>query len=243
MMQQQELSRVRLDELRGQTVYDNAGEKIGSVEEIFYDPQTRAPEWIGIGTGFFGTKRVLVPVDGAQVTDDGLMVAYAKDHVKDGPDIDEDELSAGHEAELNSHYGISSGTGSAERSSAPPTDIEDQAVTRSEEEINVGTRSTEAGTARLRKWVETEPVALDVELRREVAHVTREPINEPVGDHDFTEEQVDVPLHAEVPVVQKQTVAKERIGVQKDVESGRQTVQDELKKERVEIEGDVEGAA
>jgi uncharacterized protein (TIGR02271 family) len=238
-MQQQEMSRVRLDELRGQTVYDNAGEKIGSVEEIFYDPQTRAPEWIGIGTGFFGTKRVLVPVDGAQVTDDGLMVAYAKDHVKDGPDIDEDELSAEHEAELKSHYGMSSGTDS----SAPPTDIEDQAVTRSEEEINVGTRSTQAGTARLRKWVETEPVALDVELRREVAHVTREPINEPVADHEFTEEQVEVPLGAETPVVQKQTVAKERIGVQKDVETERQTVQDELKKERVEVEGDVEGAA
>jgi|tagenome__1003787_1003787.scaffolds.fasta_scaffold20978452_6 uncharacterized protein (TIGR02271 family) len=239
MMQQQEMSRVRLDELRGRTVYDNAGEKIGSVEEIFYDPQTRAPEWIGIGTGFFGTKRVLVPVDGAHVTDDGLMVAYAKDHVKDGPDIDEDELSAAHESELKSHYGMSSGTDS----SAPPTDIEDQAVTRSEEEINVGTRSTDAGTARLRKWVETEPVALDVELRREVAHVTREPINEPVGDHEFTEEQVEVPLHAETPVVQKQTVAKERIGVQKDVETERQTVQDELKKERVEVEGDVDGAA
>jgi len=159
--------------------------------------------------------------------------------VKDGPDIDEDELSAAHESELKSHYGMSSGTDS----SAPPTDIEDQAVTRSEEEINVGTRSTDARTARLRKWVETEPVALDVELRREVAHVTREPINEPVGDHEFTEEQVEVPLHAETPVVQKQTVAKERIGVQKDVETERQTVQDELKKERVEVEGDVDGAA
>ena len=75
-MQQQEMSSVRLDELRGQPVYDNAGEKIGSVEEIYYDPATHSPEWIGIGTGFFGTKRVLVPVEGAQVSDDGLMIAY-----------------------------------------------------------------------------------------------------------------------------------------------------------------------
>ena len=242
-MQQQEMSRVRLDELRGQTVYDNAGEKIGSVEEIFYDPATQSPEWIGIGTGFFTTKRVLVPVEGAQVTDDGLMVAYAKDHVKDGPDVDEDELSAEHEAELRAHYGFGGGSDSADRSAGQRMNVEDQAVTRSEEEIEVGKRSTEQGTARLRKWVETEPVALDVELRREVAHVTREPINEPVGDHEFVEEQVDVPLRAEKAVVQKQAVAKERVGIQKDVETETQTVQDELKKERVEVEGDVDGAA
>ena len=53
------------------------------------------------------------------------------------------------------------------------------------------------------------------------------------------EEQVDVPLHAEKPVVQKQAVAKERIGLQKVVETERQTVQDEVKKEHVDVEGDV----
>jgi len=238
-MQQQEMSRVRLDELRGSSVYDNAGEKIGSVEEIFYDPQTRSPEWLGIGTGFLGTKRVLVPVEGAQATGDGLMVAYSKGHVKAGPDIDEDEISAEHEAELTAHYGMSGST----RSSTVSDGVEDQAITRSEEELEVGKRSVDAGTARLRKWVETEPVALDVELRREVAHVTRERIDEPVGDHEFVEEQVDIPLQAEKPVVQKQAVAKERIGVQKDVATETQTVQDELKKERVEVEGDVDGAS
>jgi uncharacterized protein (TIGR02271 family) len=237
-MQQQEMNRVRLDELRGEPVYDNAGEKIGSVEEIYYDSATQTPEWIGIGTGFFGTKRVLVPVEGAQATDDGLMVAYSKDHVKDGPDVDEDEISSVREADLAAHYGL----GSSERSTTQPMNDADQSVTRSEEEIEVGTRSTEAGTARLRKWVETEPVSLDVELRREVAQVTRERIDEPVGDHEFTEESVDVPLHAEKPVVQKQAVAKERVGLQKDVQTERQTVTDEVKKERVEVEGDVEGS-
>jgi sporulation protein YlmC with PRC-barrel domain len=63
---QQEMTRVRLDEMRGQPVYDNEGQKIGNVEEIYYDQQTRAPEWIGVGTGFFGTKRVLVPVQGSR---------------------------------------------------------------------------------------------------------------------------------------------------------------------------------
>jgi uncharacterized protein (TIGR02271 family) len=240
---QKEMSRVRLDEMRGAPVHDLEGSKIGTVEEIFYDHQTRRPEWVGIGTGFFGTKRVLVPVQGARVTDDGLLVAYSKDQVKDSPEIDEDEISQQCESELMTHYGLrSTGTeaGTGGRATGQTTSSDrDESVTRAEEEIEVGKRSTEVGSARLRKWVETEPVALDVELQREVARVTREPINQPVSDHDFSEEEVEVPLHAEKPVVQKQTVAKERVGLEKDVETDTQTIEDEVKKERVEVEGDV----
>ena len=246
----QTMNKVRLDEMRGAPVYDIDGDKIGKVEEIYYDQQTRVPEWIGIGTGFFGTKRVLVPVKGAAVQDDGLMVAYSKGQVKDSPDIDEEEISQETEAELASYYGLGyskerSRTGLTEgapgraQGQTPDTRDEDQAVTRSEEELEVGKRPIEAGQARLRKWVETEPVALDVQLEREVARVTREPIDQPVGEHDFAEEEVEVPLHAEKPVVQKQAVAKERVGLEKDVQTETETVKDELKKERVEVEGDV----
>ena len=247
-MQQQERSRVRLDEMRGAPVYDIDGEKIGKVEEIFYDVQTRVPEWIGVGTGFFGTKRVLVPVKGARVNRDGLSVAYSKEQVKDSPDVDEDEVSQACEAELASYYGLGyserrSSTGLTEGTPARgkrSRRAEDEAITRSEEELEVGKRPVETGSARLRKWVETEPVALDVELEREVARVTRERIDQPVGEHEFGEEQIEVPLHAEKPVVQKQAVAKERIGLEKDVQTQKQTVKDELKKERVEVEGDVD---
>src|SRR5215218_7282280 len=102
----QTMNRVRLDEMRGAPVYDNDGDKIGKVEEIFYDQQTRVPEWIGIGTGFFGRKRVLVPVTGAAPYEDGLMVAYSKEQVKDSPDIDEDEISQQREADLAAYYGL-----------------------------------------------------------------------------------------------------------------------------------------
>src|SRR5690242_8994374 len=82
----------RLAQLRGEPVYDSSGDKIGKVDEIFYDRQTNEAEWIGVGTGFFGSKRVLVPVRGASVADDGVTVPYAKDLVKDSPDIDGDEI-------------------------------------------------------------------------------------------------------------------------------------------------------
>ncbi len=60
----------------------------------------------------------------------------------------------------------------------------------------------------------------------------------PVDDAEIGEEQVDVTLRAEEAMVQKQTVAKERVGLEKDVQTERKTVSDEVRKERVEVEGE-----
>jgi stress response protein YsnF len=241
MRQQQTYTIEQLSELRGTPVYSSDGEKIGDVEEIFYDYSTRQPEWIGIGTGFFGTKRVLVPVDGASGDAEAFTVAYTKDQVKDSPDIDSDEISQETEQELYSYYGL----GYSERRSesglaegTPRRAGDEASVTRSEEELQVGKRATEAGQARLRKWVETEPAEVDVELRQETARVTREQIDQPVDEGELGEDEVEMTLQKEEPVVQKQTVAKERVGLEKDVDVERKKVRDEVRKERVEVEGD-----
>jgi uncharacterized protein (TIGR02271 family) len=243
-----ELMLDQVAEWRGRPVYSSEGDKIGSVEEIFYDEQTQKPEWIGIGTGFLRTKRVVVPIHGAEIREDAVHVPHTKDQVKDSPDIDEDEISQETERELYSYYGIPH---SKERSDTvlPEGDgrrrgrkdkRSGEEVTRAEEELRVGKRGVEAGRARLRKWVETEPAAVDVELQRETARVTRERVDQPVADAEIGEEQVEVPLRAEEPVVQKQAVAKERVRLEKDVTSDRETVTDEVRKERVEVEGDAE---
>ena len=221
------MQNVRLDELRGAPVFDRDGDKIGDVEEIFYDHATNKAEWIGIGTGFFGTKRVLVPVQGASTYEDGISVPYDKDQVKDSPDLDSDDISGETEHELYSYYGLGSvPTGYGDTTSDTAMSGTRESVTRSEEELQVGKQQTEAGNVRLRKWVETEPVALDVELQRETARVVREDVNEPIGrDADaFGDEEVEVPLRAERAVTSKQTVAKERVGVQKDVDTHTETV-------------------
>ncbi len=241
----------RLSQARGTTVYAQNGEKIGSVEEIFQDYETRQPEWIGIGTGFFGTKRVLVPVQGAELRDDGLYVPYTKDQVKDAPDIDADEINENTEQELYSHYGLSYSerrSASARAEGMPGTmGAEDEAdtqregmVTRHEEELHVGKRDVDAGRARVRKWVETEPQEVDVALRQETARVTREPVDRPVSAGEIGEEEIDVPLRGEEAVVEKETVAKERVGLERDVETERETVGGELRKEQIDVEGDVE---
>ena len=249
---QQSMTMERLAGMQGANVYDSAGDKIGAVEEIYYDEETNQPEWIGIGTGFFGTKRVLVPVQGASFEGDEVRVPYAKDQVKDAPDVDSDEISQDAERELYSFYGLRyserrSDTGLPEggvttgetRGTKTGRDREGT-ITRSEEELRVGKRETEAGRARIRKWVETEPVTADVDLRRETVRVEREPVNQPVSGAEIGEEEVDVTLRAEEAVVQKEAVAKERVRLEKDVQTERETVSDEVRKERIDVEGDLD---
>ena len=246
-----------LQEARGLAVLASDGDKIGSVEEIFYDHETGRPEWVGVGTGFFGTKRVLVPVETAELAGDAMRVPYAKEHVKGSPDIDSDDISQETERELYAYYGLEyserrsdsglpeGGLDTGLNRTAPDTDGDTAAgpaaVTRSEEEVAVGTRSTTAGRVRLHKWVETEPVEANVELRRETARVTRQPIDEPVSGAEIGDEEIEVPLRAEEPVVEKRTVAKERVGLDKDVEVDRETIREQVRKERVDVDGDVEG--
>ena len=251
----------QLSELRGSAVYDQSGSKIGSVEEVFYDADTQQPEWIGIGTGFFGMKRVLVPVAGASVTADGISVPYAKDMVKDTPDIDGDEISEDTERQLYSYYGLpysdsrsdttladaapTTGTadyGTADMDTSRATmdmdRTDDATITRSEEELAVGKRRVETGRLQVRKWVETEPVQAEVTLERETAHIVREPINETVSGATIGDDSIEVTLEGEEAVVDKRVVAKERIGVDVDREATTQTVSDEVRKERVEIDAE-----
>ena len=220
----------------GAAVYTPDGGKIGEVEEIFYDTQTQQPEWIGIGTGFLGTKRVLVPVDGARLESDGLYVPYSEEQVKNSPDIDGDEISDSTEQELYAYYKQYSG----ETQSGTPDREAESTMTRSEEELRVGKRTAETGQVRLRKWVDTEPVSEEVELRQERARVTREPIDEAVSGAAIGEEQVDVTLRGEKAVVEKEAVAKERIGVEKDVDVEQETISGEVRKERIDVEGDAD---
>jgi uncharacterized protein (TIGR02271 family) len=123
--------------------------------------------------------------------------------------------------------------------------ITDEAMTRSEEELRVGTREREAGRVRLRKRVETEPVSETVTTRHETARVEREPITDANVDRamsgpEISEEEHEMRLTAEEAVVEKQTVPKERVRLEKDVVEEDETITDELRKERIEAEGDID---
>jgi uncharacterized protein (TIGR02271 family) len=119
------------------------------------------------------------------------------------------------------------------------------AMTVSEEQLDVGTRRRETGRARLRKYVETENVEQTVPIQREEVRVEREPITDANRDSalagpDITEAEHEVTLHTEEPVVEKRAVPKERVRLDKDVHTDEETVSDEVRRERIEAEGDAE---
>jgi uncharacterized protein (TIGR02271 family) len=125
--------------------------------------------------------------------------------------------------------------------SGPTTD---DAMTRSEEELRVGTERREAGRARLRKYVVTEEVTKTVPVQREEVRVEREPITDANADQALdgpaiSEEEHEVVLHEETPVVEKKAVPKERVRLDKDTRTDEETVSDEVRKERIEGEGDL----
>jgi uncharacterized protein (TIGR02271 family) len=126
--------------------------------------------------------------------------------------------------------------------SGPETD---NAMTRSEEEVRVGTTRREAGRARLRKYVVTEQVTQTVPVQREEVRLEREPITDANADQaldgpEISEEEHEVTLHAEEPVVEKRTVPKERVRMDRDTVTDEQTISEDVRKEHIEADGDVQ---
>jgi uncharacterized protein (TIGR02271 family) len=255
---------------RGRKAVDTNGDKVGTIDEIYLDRQSGEPEWATVSTGLFGTSTSFVPIQDASSSGDDVRLSYTKDQVKDAPNIDADgALSSEEEQRLYQHYGRSDygdwdgqtdrteGLGLADDdregrfereggtvghdTSGPTTD---QAMTRSEEELRVGTERRETGRARLRKFVVTEEVTKSVPVQREEVRVEREPITEGNIDNALdgpaiSEEEHEVVLHEEEPVVEKRAVPKERVRLDKDTVSEERTVSDEVRKERIETDGDV----
>ena len=94
-------------EWRGQDVIDPAGEKLGKLEEVYYDTETDAPAFAAVKSGLFGRRLTLVPFAGATVGRSHLRVRAAKDEFKDAPSFDPDaELGADDEASTYRHYGL-----------------------------------------------------------------------------------------------------------------------------------------
>jgi uncharacterized protein (TIGR02271 family) len=248
---------IAYDWLQGSTLYDVRGEKIGKVDVIYDDTTTGQPEWALVHTGLLGTKNSFVPIGGATRSGDQIRVPYEKGQVKSAPAIDADaDLSVAEEQELYRHYGIAwearahdSGSGrfggEIGEAGGPGHDVSgpntDSAMTRSEEELRVGTRSQEAGRVRLRKHVVTENVTQTVPVQREELRIEREPITEAnVGAANdgpaISEEEHEIVLHEEEPVVEKRTVPKERVRLDTETVTGEQTVDEDVRKERIDVD-------
>jgi uncharacterized protein (TIGR02271 family) len=124
--------------------------------------------------------------------------------------------------------------------SGPTTD---DAMTRSEEELQVGTQTRERGRARLRKHVTTEQQTVTVPVQREEVRVEREPITDANLDAAtsgpaISEEEHEVTLHQETPVVEKRAVPKERVRLDTETVTDERQVSEEVRKEHIQVDGD-----
>ena len=252
----------RLREVIGATTFDREGAKVGTIGQVYYDDNTNQPKWLTVNTGLFGTNESFVPVQGAELRTGGsVTVAYAKAVIKDAPNIAEDgHLSPEDEQRLYRHYGLDYGSaglrpGDRDRdrdgvyddkartavgrdTSGPTTD---DAMTRSEERLRVGTETREAGRARLRKHVVTEQQQVTVPVSREELRVEREPITaanrgDAYDGPAISEEEHEVTLHEERPVVTTEAVPVERVRMNKETVTDQETVAGEVRKEQIDLD-------
>jgi uncharacterized protein (TIGR02271 family) len=258
---------------QGRTMVDPAGDKLGTIDAIYLDDETGQPEWATVTRGLFSAKAAFVPLVQAQDMGDSVQVPYDKQQVSDAPSPQADgSLSQDEEAELYRHYGLDytesrsdsglpAGTGrdvhprdrdrdgvydevqdrAVGRDTSGPTT--DDALTRSEEELQVGTETRERGRARLRKHVTTETQQVTVPVQREEVRVEREPITDANLDAAtsgpaISEEEHEVTLREEEVVVGKRAVPKERVRLDSETVTEERQVSEEVRKEQIEVEGD-----
>ncbi|GAA2721560.1 PRC and DUF2382 domain-containing protein [Cellulomonas aerilata] len=255
----------------GGTVVDTTGDKVGKVSQVFLDDQTGNPEWVTVTTGLFGTAESFIPLAQATIRGDEIVVPHDKATVKGAPRVADanGHLSETEEAELFRYYGLDYTTGTetttagydtttagttagvsdvnqhgtvGHDTSGPTTD---NAMTRSEEQLHVGTERVATGRARLRKYVVSEQQTVSVPVSHEEVRLEREPITDAnVGNAldgpAISEEEHEVVLTEERPVVAKETVPVERVRLDTEVVTETETVTEDVRKEQIELEGDTD---
>jgi uncharacterized protein (TIGR02271 family) len=259
------ISKNDINDVMGMELCSTDGDKIGGIGQVFLDDQTGEPEWVTVKTGLFGSNESFVPIRDASVENGAVVVPWDKATIKDAPNVDPDggHLDESEEARLYDYYGLDYSTSQSDSglptgfagtesgttgntsaydegrdTSGPNTD---DAMTRSEEQLRVGTEKQEVGRARLRKYVETEQEQVSVPVTKEKVRLETEPItganrDAALGGPDISEEEHEVTLTEERPVVTKEAVPVERVRLTKETETEQENVSADLRKERIDAD-------
>ncbi|OFT88722.1 PRC and DUF2382 domain-containing protein [Corynebacterium auriscanis] len=196
-----------IKDLFNATAYDNTGDKLGSVKEVFVDDNSGQPTFVEVNHGLFGMNSSLVPLRGHKFDGKDLNLAFAKDRIKDAPNLDADQaLTPDQQNEVLRHYGVDGledqtryegvqgsrterdrgvHTEGAEFAGRDRADLNDRdrvatndgEMIRSEEQLDVSKERVATGEARLRKYVVTDSETVEVPVTREEVRVERTPIN------------------------------------------------------------------
>jgi len=241
-----------LGRLAGKSVVGPDGESIGKVADVYESTDGGGGTFATVKTGLFGGGASFFPLDQAELRDDDVVVPYTKSFIKDAPRVENDEeLTAPEERRLFEYYAAGGRTSGATTdrtdeqgtvghdTSGPTTD---NAMTRSEERLEVGTAQQEVGRARLRKHVVTETETRTVPVSHEEVRVEREPVTDAdrgqaLDGPAISEEEHEVVLNAEKPVVAKEAVPVERVRLDKETVTDQVQVTEDVRKEQIEVDG------
>src|SRR5215207_3994490 len=234
------------DQYAGYEVYDRNGEKIGKVDDLFVDENDQ-PEYLGVKMGFLGLEGTsLIPWELTRVNEEGhrIEVSVEKAQVKEGPSFNDDrDITPEYENEVRSYYGVG---GSSQESAELADrgaygdyygDEDELRVQRTEEELRVGTREREAGALKVRKRVRTDREQISVPTRHEEVSVERVPVEgREASEAEIGEDEIVMPVTEEEVVVEKRPVVKEELRIRKDVVEGEEVVEEDVRKEEVDVE-------
>jgi uncharacterized protein (TIGR02271 family) len=248
----------------GYEVYARGDEKIGKVDELFVDEYDR-PEYIGVKTGLLGTRSTLIPAEVVTVDEERrrIVVSRPKSEVEEGPSFGGDgEFTPELEDRVRSHYGLPSVRGAGDRGDyyrdemgptetgglrdregllEPTDDLEDSdelRVQRSEEELRVVTHEREGGAVRIRKRVRSDRERIQVPKRHVEVRVERVPVEREAAGSEIGEDEIVVPVIEEEVVVEKRPVVKEEIRIRKEVVEDEEFVEEDVRREEVEVVDD-----
>ncbi len=237
------------DRFAGYEVYDQAGSKIGKVDDLFVN-ESDQPEYIGVKMGFLGTRSTLIPwqLATADEASGRINVSVDKEKAKDGPAFDDDrEITPEFEQQVYSYYGLQRATTTEEPAAydayqgTRTAEAEDELrVQRTEEELRAGTRERQAGAINVRKRVRTDRERIEVPTRREEVIVDRIPVEGEASEAEIGEDEVRIPVTEEEVVVEKRPVAKEEVRIRKDVVEDTETVEEDVRREEVEVDDQTE---
>jgi sporulation protein YlmC with PRC-barrel domain len=116
------ISRDAVHTLLGGTAYGNDGAKLGSIGQVYLDNTSGEPAWVTVKTGSLGSHECFVPLDEAELTEDGIRVPYDQERVEGAPDVETDrELTGEDEDQLYAYYGLDAAGSGYDTTAGEPT--------------------------------------------------------------------------------------------------------------------------
>jgi uncharacterized protein (TIGR02271 family) len=253
-------------DIRGYEVVDPAGRKLGKVKDLVVSPAEMRVRYVDVdvdnslrtsGQG----DHALVPIGAVDIdesSDSVRVSSLANVDLASYPRYS-GEITSDYESSLRSFRGGATGavaTGTAAslydhddydhdrafagRRRDTKSNVGDQKLTLSEEELRIGKQQHQAGEVGVRKTVETEHVSESVPLMHEEVTIDRRPLtgaaagNVEIGG----DQEIHVPVMREEAVVEKRAVAKEQVIIRKTQRTENQTVEADLRRERLEVDND-----